>query len=179
LCSVVIEGSTRIYRFAAVEMGVCFSGSGKEDGGGGGGGGGTDAKAKRTRPAPRAETAILFFPDVALPCHAHFHTLFPQTKAAGCRRGASCKYAHERTGLVVLLQTLYSARRTLDVCVYVRPSVCPSQCYGGRRLRVSRVPFYSSVKHGWSRTGGRKNEMICLVCLFPCVYGCVCGDVWR
>ena len=111
-------------------MGVCFGSPAKAPAsstGGSGGDRGAAAAKRRRADAPGAqgapELSVLFFPDDALPCHQHFRTLFPTTKGGGggCRRGPNCKFAHTRTGLVVLLQTLYRARRTLDVCVYVRP----------------------------------------------------------
>lgn len=56
---------------------------------------------------------VIFFPepDGKMPCNnAH--------KPGGCRRGASCNYAHGPTNLTKFLGYLGSATQTCDICVF-------------------------------------------------------------
>lgn len=66
-----------------------------------------DVKEQRIDPV----LTPLFFPDVAMPCRNYM-------RGQNCRRGASCKFAHEDTSLVKILRVLDSAVKTLDVCVF-------------------------------------------------------------
>ena len=54
---------------------------------------------------------VLFFPDYAMPCHTYMRS------GALCRR-PNCRYAHEPTSLIRLLNVIKSAKKTLEVCVF-------------------------------------------------------------
>ncbi|XP_013415912.1 mitochondrial cardiolipin hydrolase [Lingula anatina] len=55
---------------------------------------------------------VLFFPDQHIACKEHFNS------SDGCLR-SGCKYAHSETSLTHMLSYLRSARKTLDLCVFV------------------------------------------------------------
>ncbi len=60
---------------------------------------------------PNPENQFLFFPDSKPTCKASY------AERHGCTNSA-CRYAHENTSFGALMKTLYSARKSVDLCIF-------------------------------------------------------------
>ncbi len=77
---------------------------------------------------------MLFFPDEKPTCHASY------TQRHGCT-SSTCRYAHDNTSFGTLMKKLYSARKSVDLCIFCMTSPEMSQALiflhkRGVRVRV-------------------------------------------
>jgi len=70
----------------------------------------SNRKDKKIRLFPKTE--VLFFPDKTVACKAYF------TQDYGCKN-TNCRFSHKENSLSKLFTCMTSARKSIDVCVFV------------------------------------------------------------